>query len=129
MKPISTRGASRRACQVLPSDPPLVGAQRFEDVVDVVAAELLSVRVGEHERDHRLADDPPRLEPCTSRCASRSAWAGSCVSVFDRAKRLGQRRQRLHRAAHDQRLAVGHATLEGRPAAVGLAIVNRASGE
>ena len=40
----------------------------------------------------------------------------------DRAQRLGQRRQRLHRRPHDQRLPVGHAALEAT-GAVGLAVV------
>ena len=39
-----------------------------------------AVRVGEHERDHRLADDAGGGTVQES-VRSRSAWAGSCVSV------------------------------------------------
>ena len=37
-----------------PGDPLLVCSQGTADVVDVIAAELSAVGVGEHERDHRL---------------------------------------------------------------------------
>ena len=53
---------------------------------------------------------------------SRSACAGSLGGDVDRAQRLGQRRDRLHRHARDQRLAGRHAALEAA-GAVRLAVV------
>ena len=53
---------------------------------------------------------------------SRSACAGSFVSVSTRAERLRQRRQRLHRPDHDERVAGRHAALDAA-GAVRLAVV------
>ena len=112
MKPIRTsaiRSAARSA------------RTRLEHVVDVVAAELLAVGLGEHEGDHRLADHPGRRHG--ARVGPLAQRLRRLVRLgVHRAQRLGQRRQRLHRAAHDQRLAGRHPALE--PAgAVGLAEV------
>ncbi len=83
----------------------LVGAQRAADVVDVVAAELLPVGVGEHERHHRLADHAgrrhrarvgplaQRLRPARgSRCRpSAAAWSASAAASSSRARRAARR--------------------------------------
>ena len=108
------------AVTAAPPDALLVGLDRAEGVVDVVAAELLAVGAGEGEGDHRLADDAGgRDDGRVGALAHR--LAGSLGLGVDRAKRLGQGRDRLDRGPHDQRLAVGHAALE--PAgAVGLAV-------
>ena len=107
MKPMQTIGAagSRLALRTAPSDPLLVGAQRGADVVDVVAAELPPVGVGEHERDHRLADHAGGRAPCTSRSAraapprarawrcrpSAAAWSASAAASSNRGRRAARR--------------------------------------
>src|ERR1700760_3663894 len=51
--PAALTGTPPRSPRV---DPRLVGVDRAEDVVDVVAAELLPVGAGEDQADHRLGD-------------------------------------------------------------------------
>src|SRR3954447_2396604 len=54
MKPLKTiAGCTGLALEV---DPLLVRVDRGEDVVDVIAAELLAVGAGEGQRHHRLSD-------------------------------------------------------------------------
>src|SRR3954470_1164301 len=94
-----------------PPDPLLVAAERLADVLDVVAAELRAVCRGEDERDHRLPHHAGRRhDGGVGALAQRlGRLAGGDV---DRAQRLRQRRQRLHRRAHDERLSGRHAALE-----------------
>ena len=107
--------------RALPRDPLEVRAVRADEVDERVAAELLARRAGELERDGRLGDDRERLDrsdvaPLDERLR---LLAGREV---DRAQRLHQRRQRLHRRADDELFAVRDAGLD--PArAVGLAAV------
>ena len=50
-------------------------------VVDVVAAELRAVGVGEHERDHRLADDAGRRHRAGVRALAQRLRRAACVAM------------------------------------------------
>ena len=113
---------ARRRSPPLPSDPLLVGAQRRARRRRCGRRRTCAGR----RRRARTRPSPPRRRrrPGTVQesVRSRSACGRLVRGDVDRAQRLGQRRQRLHRAAHDERLAGRHAALE--PAgAVGLAVV------
>ena len=64
--------------------------------VDRVAAEFLEQRVGEHERDHRFADDRGGGDGADVAALDRGRALRSSVVEIDRAQRLHQRRDRLH---------------------------------
>ena len=95
--------------------------ERPEDVVDVVAAELLAVGAGEDEREHRLTDDARRRD--------HGGVGALLVGLLwllrvhvDGPQRLRQGRNRLDRYLHDQGFAVRHAALDAA-GAIGLAVV------
>src|SRR5215218_10035565 len=52
--------ADLRATLPLPPDALLIRRERAANIVDVVAAELVAVGAGEHDRQHRLAHDASR---------------------------------------------------------------------
>src|SRR6478672_2914321 len=109
-----------RASPSPPADPLAVPRHGLEHVVDVVAAELLAVGAGQDEGDHGLPHDAGRRD--SGRVGALAQGVSGLVrGEVDRAQRLGQRGQRLHRRAHDDRLAGGHAALEA-PGVVGLAV-------
>ena len=84
---------------------------RREHVGERVAAELLSRRAGELPRDRRLGDDRERLDRGDVAALDERLrrLAGGEV---DRVERPHQRRQRLHRGADDDLLAVRDAGLD-----------------
>jgi hypothetical protein len=98
-----------------------------EDVVDVVAAELAAIRVGEYEGHHRLAHHPGGGHG--GGVGALAQGLGRLLGLgVDRAQWLGQGRERLHGHPGHERLARGHATLEAARA-VGLAVVAAFVGE
>ena len=107
MKPTSATCRS----SAVPVDPLQVGAVRRDEVAERVAAELLPRGAGELERDRRLGDDGERLDR-GGVARSTSASAGSPVARSTDSQRLHQRRQRLHRRADDDLLAVRDAGLD-----------------
>ena len=76
---------------------------------------------GQHQRHHRLAHHARRGHGAGVGALAQRL-RGLLRGDVDRAQRLGERRQRLHGAAHDQRVAGGHAALHAA-GAVGLAEV------
>ena len=82
-----------------------------DEVADRVAAELLARGAGELERDRCLGDDRERLDGRRVRALDERLrrLAGGEV---DRLQRPHQRRQRLHRRADDDLLAVRDAGLD-----------------
>ena len=105
MKPTKTRAAAP------PPDALPVAVHGLEHVVDVVAAELRAVGVGEHEGDHRLPHDAGGRHG--ARVGALAQRLGRLVrGDVDRPQRLRQRRERLHRRADDERLARRHPALQ-----------------
>ena len=101
MKPMRTSGFSAAATRSAPGR----RATAAQHVVDVVAAELLAVGVGQHEGDHRLAHDPggrhragvgalaQRLRRARGwRCRpSAAAWSAWAAASCRRARRAARR--------------------------------------
>src|SRR3989442_1754000 len=79
-----------------------------DELLDRVAAELLNDRVGEDERDHRLADDGGGRHGADVAALDGRGTFGHRREI-DRAKRLHERRDRLHVRRHAEILAVGDA--------------------
>ena len=91
--------------------PPPGEAMRSEQLVHRVASQLGQERVGDRERDHRFAD-----HRCRRHGAGVAALdvrrVGQPTREVDAAQRCRHGGERLHRRAHDQRLAVADAALE-----------------
>ena len=87
----------------------------------MVAAELLAVGAGEDDRQHRLPHHAGRGDGAGVGALAQRLGRLARGDV-DGAQRLGERRERLHRAAHDERLARAHAALDAT-GAVRLAVV------
>ena len=82
-----------------------VVAVRSDHVADGVAAELLSSRPRELPCNGRFGDDRERLHGLHVAALDQSLRR-LARSQVDRVERLHERRQWLHRGAHDNRLAV-----------------------
>ena len=109
MKPTSARCRSSACAR----DSLQVRTPRADEVAERVAAELLAGRARELERDRGLGDDRERLDG--GDVAALDERLGRLAGLeVDRAQRLHQRRQRLHRRAHDDLLAVRDAALDAR---------------
>src|SRR5687768_927942 len=88
-----------------------VALERRDEIVGGVVAELLAERVGEDERDHRLADDARRRYDAGIAALDVAGRVFSAAQI-DGGKRLHERRDRLERDVDEEVLAVRHAALE-----------------
>src|SRR6185295_4652432 len=88
-----------------------ISVDRGDEIVSVVAAELLDERICEHEREHRFRDNASRGHDAHITALDvRGRWrAGAKVGGR---QRLHQRRDRFERDLDDDVLAVAHAALE-----------------
>src|SRR3990172_8459812 len=104
--------AAARAARPLPALQAVqVGVVVAADLDETVADELLEERVGEHERDHRLAHDP-RGGHGADVAALHHGLDRLLGGDVHRPERLAERGDGLHRGTDDHGLAVGHAALE-----------------
>ena len=93
------------------ADPGEIRVARGEDVDHGIAAELLERGAGELERDRRLGDDGERLDRLDVGALDERLRRLAGLEV-DRVERAHERRERLHRRADDDRLAVRDAGLD-----------------
>ena len=89
----------------------LVGAMVATNLFQAVAAEFLQKRVRDHDRHHRLADDPGRGYR-THIAALDHRLHHFLRREVDGLQRRSKGRQRLHGGTHDDRLPVGDAAFE-----------------
>jgi hypothetical protein len=84
---------------------------RGDEVDERVAAMLLARGTGELERDRGLGHDGERLDGRSVRALDEGFRGLACAEVH-RPQGSHERGQRLHRRAHEDLLAVRHASLD-----------------